>query len=134
MIGKAETTLDHILGTVDITAPAIMTCTKAAPDHNTEKDTATTEVAQDSPTPHTRDTAADATNTHHTGHTTHITVIHTTTLETTAEHITAHQAPALEITVDEAHNHPTYCQSTGHTKMDSTAQYHIPTMETTGPT
>ena len=134
MIGKEETTLHHILGTANITATAIVICTEAAPDHSTKTDTAIIEVAQDSPTPYIGNTATDPAMTLHTGHTPHITVIQTTTLETTAEHIAAHLGTTLKTTVDHAHDHPTNHQSTGHTKRDCTAQYHISTMETTSPT
>ena len=72
--------------------------------------------------------------THNTSHTAHIAVIQTTALETAAEHIATHQATALDTTADQAHDHPTNCQSTGHTKRDCTAQYHIPTTETAVPT
>ena len=107
-----------------------MACTEVTPDHRTRTDTAAIEVAQDDLTPHTEDIAANPAMTCHTGHTAHIAVIQTTTLETAAEHITAHQDTTLETTVDQAHNHPTAHQSTGHTKRNHAAQYHIPTMET----
>ena len=106
-----------------------MACTEATPDHSTRTDTAIIEVAQGDLTPHTRDTATDPALTHHTSHTTHITVIQTTTLEITAEHIAAYQATTLKTTVDEAHEHLINHQGTGHNKRDCIAQYHIPTIE-----
>ena len=114
-------TLDHILDTADIEAPAVMTCTEATHDHSTRTDTTAIEVAGNDLTPHTRETAADPAVTHHSSHTAHITVIQTATLETTAEHIAASQATAFKTIVDQAHDHPTNCQSTGHTKRDCTA-------------
>ena len=134
IIRKEETTLDHILDTADIAAPVVMTCTEAVPDHRTETDTAAIEVAQDSSTPYTGDIVTDPAVTHPTGHTTHIAVIQTTTLETAAEHRATYQAATLETTVDPSHDHPTNHQSIALTKRDLAAQYHIPIMETTSPT
>ena len=67
---KKETSPDHNLGTADITAPAIMTCTEATSDHNSGMGTATMEAAQDIPIQHTKDTVANPAMTHHTSHTT----------------------------------------------------------------
>ena len=132
--GREGTTLDHILHTADITVPVVVTCTEAAPGHHTRTGITAIEVAQDSLTQHTGDIATYPTMTHHSGHTAHITVIQTTTLETAEEHIAAHQATTLKTTVDPAHDHPTTHQSTGHTRRDHTTQYHIPTSETARPT
>ena len=63
----------------------------------------------------------------------HTSVIGTTALETTAEHIAAHQAITLKTNVDPTHKHPTTHQSTGHTRRDCKPQYHIPTLKTTRP-
>ena len=55
-----------------------MICIEAAPDHNTEIDTATTEAAHDDLTQPTEATATDIAMTHHTGHITdhpHITAL-----------------------------------------------------------
>ena len=64
-----ETDPDHSLGIVDITAPAIVTCTEAAPDCNKGMETATIEAAQGDPIQHTEATATEPTMTHHTDHT-----------------------------------------------------------------
>ena len=69
-IQTGETCPDHSLGIADITAPAIMTCTEAAPDCNKGKGTSATEAAQGDPIQHTKATATEPTMTHHTSHTT----------------------------------------------------------------
>ena len=84
---------DHSLGIVDITAPAILTCTVTTPDFNKGMDTAAIEAAQGDPTQHTKATATEPTVTHHTSHIadhTHDTAYQVTTLRTTVDHIHAH--------------------------------------------
>ena len=46
---KEETGPDHSVGTANIVAPAIVTCTEAAPNHNNGTGTATIEATQDDP-------------------------------------------------------------------------------------
>ena len=65
-IEKGETGPDHSPGIADITAPAIMTCTEAALDHNKGMGTATIEAAQGDPIQHTKTTVTEPTMTHHT--------------------------------------------------------------------
>ena len=103
---KEETGPDHSLDTADTAAPAVVTCTEAAPDHNNGTDTASIEVAQDHPTQHTEDTVADPTMTHHTGHT----VNH--------PHTKAHQVTALRNAVDHIQIDPTDHPNVIHTKED----------------
>ena len=67
---KEDISPDHSLNTANIIAPAIMTCTEAAPECNNGTGTATMEAAQDDPIQHTRDTVAGYPMTHHTSHTT----------------------------------------------------------------
>ena len=98
---KEETGPDHSLDIADITGPAIVTHTGAAPDHSIEMGTATVEAAQDDPIQHTKDTAKDPTTTHHTGHTKnhpHTTAHQDTTLKTTVYHIYAHPTDRQNIT------------------------------------
>ena len=104
--------------TANIITPAIVTCTKATPDHNNRTGTATIEAAQDDPIQHTEDTVRGPAMTHHTGHTAN------------PPHTTAHQATALRITVDHTYDHLTDHQSIVHTKKDHTVQDHTPARET----
>ena len=90
---KKETIPDYSPDTAVTTAPAIMTCIEAAPDYKNGKDSATIEEAQDNTIQHTKDTVADPTMAHHTGHTAnppHTTAHQATTLRTAADHIQAH--------------------------------------------
>ena len=111
---KEETGPDHSLDTADITAPAVVTCTEATPDHNNGMGTATTEAAQDDPIQHTKDTVTDPAMTHHTGHTTN------------HPHTAAHQVTALRTTVDHIHVHPTNHPNMIHTKEDHAVGDHTP--------
>ena len=54
---------DPSLGVADITAPDIVTCTEATPDHNKGTDTATIVAAQGDPIKHTKATATESTMT-----------------------------------------------------------------------
>ena len=92
---KEQTSPDHSLDTADTTAPAIVPCTEASPDHNNRKGSATIEAAQDNPIQHTEDTVAGPTVTLHTGHTAN------------PPHTTAHEATALSMIADHIHAHPT---------------------------
>ena len=114
---KEETSPDHSLDTAGITAPAVMTCTVATPNHNNRTGSAAIEAAQDDPIQHTEDTVAGPTMTHHIGHTAN------------PPHTTAHQATTLRTTADHIHTHPTDHQSTIHTKEDHTVQDHTPIRE-----
>ena len=80
---KEETSPNHSLDIADTTAPAIMTCTEAAPYHNNGTGSAAIEAAQDDPIQHTEDTVAGPTITHHIGHTAN------------PPHTAAHQASTL---------------------------------------
>ena len=72
-----------------------MNCTENVPDHTNGTGTAAIEAAQDNPSQHTKDTAADPTMTQHTGNTAN------------HPHTTAHQVTILGTTVDHIHSHPT---------------------------
>ena len=87
-----------------------MTYTEAAPDHENGTGTA----AQNDPIQHTKDTVADPTKTHHTGHT----INHA--------HTTAHQVTALRTTVDHIHTQPIDRQNIIHTKEDQAVQDDTP--------
>ena len=63
---KEETGPDHSLDIADTAAPAIVTCTEAAPDHNNGAGSATIEAAQDKPIQHIKDTVAGPIITNHT--------------------------------------------------------------------
>ena len=105
-IKKVETDPDDSLDTANTIAPAIMTCTEAAPDHNNGTGTAAIEAAQDDPIQHTKDTVTDPTVTHHTSHTAN------------PPHTAAHQATTLRIAVDHIHDLPTDRQNIVHTRKD----------------
>ena len=83
-IKKEDTGPDHSLDIADITAPAAVTCTEAASNHNKRMDTATIKTAQGDPIQHKETTVTEPTMTHHTGHTADHPV---TTLRTTVDHI-----------------------------------------------
>ena len=97
-----ETAPDHSLDTEDTTAPAVITCTEATPEHNNGSGTAAIEVTQDYCNQHMKDTVADPTVTHHTSHTAN------------PPHTAAHWATVLRTTVDHIHIHPTDHQNIIH--------------------
>ena len=88
----------------DTAAPAFVTHTEAAPDHNNGTGSATIEAAQDDPIQHIEDIVADPVMTHHTDHTAN------------PLYTPAHQATALRATADHNHAHPTEHQNILHTK------------------
>ena len=92
---KEETGPDHSLGTADIAAPAIMTCTETAVDHSNRMGRATIEAAQDNPIQHTEGTVTNPAMTHQISHTTN------------HPHTVAHQVTVLRTAVDHIHIHPT---------------------------
>ena len=92
---KEETSPDHSLDTADSIAPAIVTCTETASDHNNGTGTATIKAAQDDPIHHTEDAATGPAMSHHTGETIN------------PPHTAACQASTLRITVDDTHVQPT---------------------------
>ena len=57
------------LNTANIAAPAVVTCTAAAQDHDNGTGTAAIEVAQNDPIQHTNDIVTDPAMTYHTSHT-----------------------------------------------------------------
>ena len=115
MIEKEETGPDHSLDIVDITAPALITHTEAAPDCNNGMGIATIESAQDDPIQHTKATVTEPTMTHHTSHT------------TDHPHTAAHQVTTLRTAVGHIHAHPTDHQNIIHTTEDHTVQDYFPT-------
>ena len=98
-IVKEETDPDDSLAIVDITVPAILTCTEATPDDNKGMGKAAIEAVQGNPIQHTEATVVEPVMTHHTGHT------------TDHPHTAAHQVTALRTTVDHIHVHPIDCQN-----------------------
>ena len=114
---KEETGPDHSLDTADTAAPAIVTCTEAAPDHNNMTASATIEAAQDDPVQHTEHTVAGPAMTHHTGHTAN------------PPHTATHQATALRTAANHIHAHPTDHQSKIHIKEDNVVWDYTPIRE-----
>ena len=105
---KEETGLDHSLDTADIAAPATVTYTETTPDHNNGRGKAAIGAAQNNPFQCTKDTVADPTMTHHTGHIAN------------HPHTAAHQVTPLGIAIDHINANPTDCQNIIHTKEDHT--------------
>ena len=66
-IEKEETSPDYSLDIVDIAAPPIVTCTKAAPDHSKGMGATAVEATQGDPIQHTEATVTEPAMTHHTG-------------------------------------------------------------------
>ena len=94
-IKKGETDPYHSLDIVDTTAPAIVTCTDTAPDHNKGMGIAAIEAAQGDPIQHTEAIVTGPTMTLHTSHT------------ADHPHTTDHQVTTCRTTVDHVHAHPT---------------------------
>ena len=109
-IEEEEMGPDHSLDIADITAPAIMTCTKATPDHNSGTESAITEAPQDNPIQHTEDTVTDPTMTHNTGHTAN------------HPHTAAHQVTTLRTAVDHIHVDPLDHVNITHIKKDQAVE------------
>ena len=114
---KEKTGPDHSLDTADTTAPAIMTCTEAAPDHNNGTGSATIEATQDNSIQYTKDIVTGSTMTHHTDQTAN------------HPHTTACQATTLRITADHIHAYPMNHQSIISTKEDHAIQDYTPIRE-----
>ena len=109
---KEVTSPDHSLDIADTTAPAIVTCTETAPDHNNGTGSATIEAAQNDPIQHIKDTVAGPAMTYHTSH--------TANPPCTA----ANQATTLRTATNHIHAHPANHQSIFHTKEDHTVWDH----------
>ena len=92
-IKAEEKSLDHSLGIEDIAAPAIMSCTEAAEDHNKGMGTDAIEAAQGDPIQYNEATATEHAMTHCTNHIAdhpHTAACQVTILRTTVDHIHAH--------------------------------------------